>query len=199
MSGALAGKTGKEMEKGRQGGIGQTVVKRYWPGKKPDWVKEDDPGSEVLSSSDEEEDTRAAVAPPVIVKQADDPRLKRLLESRRPTGGQEEGLARRRDISTPQVVSVRKGSAVSVEDGASGSDGRQSEEESEDLELSGDVSDEESEEEDEEVLEAKRAAVRARYSFLMLLCSIFMRSILCQTPTKKGCRFSIKAKSPCLF
>ncbi len=39
MSGARAGISGAEINKG---GIGAATVKRYWPGKAPDWVNEDD-------------------------------------------------------------------------------------------------------------------------------------------------------------
>ena len=56
------------------------VVKRYWPGKAPDWYQEP---AEAQSSDDEGQETGiTAVAPPVVLKKAEDPRLRRLAEAK---------------------------------------------------------------------------------------------------------------------
>ncbi len=77
----LAGSaTDKEQEKGR---VGQAAVKRYWPGKAPDWYqdKEDQPESEEEAASGEEEPADVTgIAPPAIIKASDDPRLRRLAQ-----------------------------------------------------------------------------------------------------------------------
>ena len=77
----LAGSaTDKEQAKGR---VGQAAVKRYWPGKAPDWYKEkeEQPESEDEESSGEEEAADVtAIAPPVVIKASDDPRLRRLAQ-----------------------------------------------------------------------------------------------------------------------
>jgi hypothetical protein len=77
----LAGSaTDKEQEKGR---VGQAAVKRYWPGKAPDWYneKEEQPESEDEEASGEEEAADVtAIAAPVIIKASDDPRLRRLAQ-----------------------------------------------------------------------------------------------------------------------
>jgi hypothetical protein len=49
MSGARAGISAAEINKG---GVGAATVKRYWPGKAPDWVDDD---NEQAGSEDEEE------------------------------------------------------------------------------------------------------------------------------------------------
>lgn len=77
----LAGSaTDKEQEKGR---VGQAAVKRYWPGKAPDWYKEkeEQPDSEdEEASGDEEAADVTAIAPPVVIKASEDPRLRRLAQ-----------------------------------------------------------------------------------------------------------------------
>lgn len=92
------------IEEGKnQGRVGQTRVKRYWPGQAPAWAEEDGEEEEGLLAAQapgrrgaagggdaadgggeeqgEEEEVRATrVAAPVVVKKADDPRLRRLAE-----------------------------------------------------------------------------------------------------------------------
>lgn len=71
MAGALAGRTvEKEFEKGR---IGVTKVKRYWPGRAPEWAEEEDEEEEVKIEYSSKRET----APPVVVLK-NDPRLNRL-------------------------------------------------------------------------------------------------------------------------
>ena len=63
--------------------MGQAAVKRYWPGKAPDWYKEkeEQPESEDEEASGEEEAADVtAIATPVVIKASDDPRLRRLAQ-----------------------------------------------------------------------------------------------------------------------
>ena len=76
----LAGSaTDKDQEKGR---VGQAAVKRYWPGRAPDWYNEKDQQkeSEDEEASGEDEADVTAIAPPVVIKASDDPRLRRLAQ-----------------------------------------------------------------------------------------------------------------------
>ncbi|CAL8469211.1 g8752 [Coccomyxa elongata] len=137
----LAGSTAdSEQEKGR---VKQASVKRYWPGKAPDWYQ----GEEEEAPSDVSEDDEAgvtAIAPPVIVKAAEDPRLRRLAERR------EEGSDK--ETAAPRIIS-RHRAADSEEDEVAGDVPRHRyahEEAAED------------EEDDEAAREARRAAVRER-------------------------------------
>lgn len=69
MANALAGRIlDKEVEKGR---VNPTKVKRYWPGRAPDWAQDEDEEA-VLSNQ-----RRDQITAPVVVSKAD-PRLKRL-------------------------------------------------------------------------------------------------------------------------
>ncbi|GMH42707.1 hypothetical protein BSKO_10626 [Bryopsis sp. KO-2023] len=80
MANALAGKfLDKEVEKGR---VNPTKVKRYWPGRAPDWAQEEDEEA-VLANQ-----RRDQVAAPVVVSKAD-PRLKRLAVSDDVAGNEE--------------------------------------------------------------------------------------------------------------
>lgn len=79
MSGALAGRTeSKELNRGR---VEATKVRRYWPGKRPDWIKEEeesDEEEEVEEEGEPEDEgpaqaepvVRTGIAAPVIVKKA---------------------------------------------------------------------------------------------------------------------------------
>eukprot|EP00897_Mesotaenium_endlicherianum_P003419 jgi/Mesen1/3104/ME000184S02165 len=83
-----------------RGGIGQTKVKRYWPGKAPDWAEEQ-----------EEEPENKALEPSEIVRQdvrksfKEDSRLRRLAESRR---DRDEAVANHREIRAAEIVSTRE-------------------------------------------------------------------------------------------
>jgi hypothetical protein len=57
MSGARAGISAAEINKG---GVGAATVKRYWPGKAPDWVDED--GEQARSEEEEEQRDEAEVS-----------------------------------------------------------------------------------------------------------------------------------------
>ena len=57
MSGARAGISAAEINKG---GVGAATVKRYWPGKAPDWVDED--GEQARSEDEEEQRDEAEVS-----------------------------------------------------------------------------------------------------------------------------------------
>ena len=76
----LAGSTtDRDQEKGR---VGQAAVKRYWPGRAPDWYneKEQQQESEDEEASGEDEADVTGIAPPVVIKASDDPRLRRLAQ-----------------------------------------------------------------------------------------------------------------------
>ncbi|GAB4819558.1 hypothetical protein N2152v2_006604 [Parachlorella kessleri] len=158
MSGALAGRSqAKELNRGR---VEATKVRRYWPGKRPDWVKEDEEGQQDdddESAEDEDEQqapaepapeaaaVRTGIAAPVIVKKADDPRLRRLAGAQ--PAERSSARERHREVAEPQVVRRRERPESGDEDGA-GVGRRMG------------LSDEE--EEDEEAVAARRAAVRER-------------------------------------
>ena len=61
-------------------------MRRYWPGRAPDWVQEregeraDSEGDDA-SEDEEEAGVTAAIAPPVVIRASDDPRLRRLAEA----------------------------------------------------------------------------------------------------------------------
>jgi hypothetical protein len=61
-------------------------LRRYWPGRAPDWVQEregeraDSEGDDA-SEDEEEAGVTAAIAPPVVIRASDDPRLRRLAEA----------------------------------------------------------------------------------------------------------------------
>lgn len=99
---------GKELNKGR---VEATKVRRYWPGKRPDWIKEEDDDEDEEELEEEEEASepaheaepvvRTGIAAPVIVKRADDPRLRRLAETQPADRG--EARHRHREVAEPQV------------------------------------------------------------------------------------------------
>eukprot|EP00873_Tetraselmis_striata_P034059 jgi/Tetstr1/454323/TSEL_041242.t1 len=118
-SGKMSGvQAAVHIEEGKnQGRVGQTKVKRYWPGQAPAWAGEQGEEEEGLlalaervpgraageagrevgggdGGKDEEEEVRTTrVAAPVVVKKADDPRLRRLAE---------------RGVRAPEVVRRRR-------------------------------------------------------------------------------------------
>ncbi|GLC61879.1 hypothetical protein PLESTB_001813900 [Pleodorina starrii] len=123
MSGALAARTAlEEADKGR---VDKTRVKRYWPGKAPEWAEQ---------QQEEEaprERLRTEVAAPVIVRRADDPRLARLQQSR--GADREEALQERRQIRAAEIVRVKRERSEEPSSGP-GSGGESEEEESEEEE-----------------------------------------------------------------
>lgn len=70
MSGARAGISGAEINKG---GVGAATVKRYWPGKAPDWVNEDDDEDASDQEVAEEEAEVQALKQPVCCLGPDGP------------------------------------------------------------------------------------------------------------------------------
>ena len=106
MAGALAGRTiNHELEKGR---VDPTKVKRYWPGRAPDWALDED--DEVVL----QQQRRAAVTAPVVVSVADR-RLRRLEEA---VGKEGDGEAWHRRVK-PRVDSEGE-EEVGVEEDAEG-------------------------------------------------------------------------------
>ncbi|KAG6547631.1 hypothetical protein Mapa_011080 [Marchantia paleacea] len=93
-----------------RGKIGQTKVKRYWPGKAPEWadeVEEDVDVKALRSVASLRADLEKAFPPKEEADLAakDDPRLRRLAESRR---DRDEAVARHRQIRQAELVSTRE-------------------------------------------------------------------------------------------
>jgi microfibrillar-associated protein 1 len=99
-----------------RGKIGQTKVKRYWPGKAPEWA--DDVDEEIEARERTKEELLHRAFPPEASDgigvtshgvsfgtPSDDPRLRRLAESRR---DREEAIARHREIRQAEIVSTRE-------------------------------------------------------------------------------------------
>lgn len=118
-----------------RGKIGQTKVKRYWPGRAPEWADE----------AEEEDDLRTSrqraldqAFPPsddsAAVKAADDPRLRRLAQSR--AADRDEIRADHRRIRQAEIISTAEEEEARAEEAA--------------------------EEEDEEKLEERRKMIRER-------------------------------------
>ncbi len=103
MSGALAARhADQEGEKGR---VESTKVRRYWPGKAPNWASTEAPDAEAAAAP--RGVVRTAIAAPVVVKKADDPRLLRLAQRLRVT--EEGGVPERhREIRSAEVVRRRR-------------------------------------------------------------------------------------------
>lgn len=140
MAGALAARqTDKEFEKGR---VDATRVKRYWPGKAPDWV-DNDAYEEAVPR------VRTQIEPAVVVKKQDDPRLRRLAAVSRED--RNDVVQRHREIRAAEIVKKRNEESEEPED-------------SDSEPLEGDVPDEveEEQEQDLEEIERKRQAVRLR-------------------------------------
>ncbi|KAG2429704.1 hypothetical protein HYH02_013961 [Chlamydomonas schloesseri] len=118
MSGAFAARTAQEeADKGR---VDRTRVKRYWPGKAPEWA---DQQEEAEAAAAPRERVRTEVAAPVIVRRADDARLARLQQSR--GADREEALQERRQIRAAEIVRVKRerSEELSSEGGGGSEDG----------------------------------------------------------------------------
>lgn len=106
-----------------RGKIGQTKVKRYWPGKAPEWA-------------DDKNDDADHVTIPVLVDKffdgkkddRDDPRLRRLAESRRNNGDNIVQTVGHRRIQRAEIISSNDGD----EEGTKGQDSMDFDEEDED-------------------------------------------------------------------
>jgi microfibrillar-associated protein 1 len=109
-----------------RGKIGQTKVKRYWPGKAPEWAEEVGAEEEVdvqpSSNNKALELHRAAELDrkfslreesDFFPANKDDARLKRLAESRR--GDRDEAVARHRQIRQAEIVSTREEDKAALE------------------------------------------------------------------------------------
>jgi microfibrillar-associated protein 1 len=94
-----------------RGKIGQTKVKRYWPGKAPEWAEEVEEEADVRPSRaaqakrDAQLDKAFQLRDESEFPRKDDPRLRRLEESRR---DKEEAVARHRQIRQAEIVSTRE-------------------------------------------------------------------------------------------
>ncbi|KAG2488247.1 hypothetical protein HYH03_013237 [Edaphochlamys debaryana] len=98
MSGAFAARTAAE--EGEKGRVDKTRVKRYWPGKAPEWAEQQE------EAEAPRERVRTEVAAPVIVRRADDPRLARLQQSR--LADRDEALQERRQIRAAEIVRIKR-------------------------------------------------------------------------------------------
>ncbi|CAM6037547.1 unnamed protein product [Sphagnum compactum] len=109
-----------------RGKIGQTKVKRYWPGKAPEWAEEVGAEEEVdvqPSSNNKALELHRTTAldrtfslraeSDFFPANEDDARLKRLAESRR--GDRDEAVARHRQIRQAEIVSTREEDKAALE------------------------------------------------------------------------------------
>lgn len=95
-----------------RGKIGQTKVKRYWPGKAPEWAEEVEeeagdvrPSRAAQAKRDAQLDKAFQLRDESEFPRKDDPRLRRLAESRR---DKDEAVARHRQIRQAEIVSTRE-------------------------------------------------------------------------------------------
>lgn len=87
-----------------RGKIGQTKVKRYWPGKAPEWADEADEDADIRTARQRALDHAFPVIDDSHIAQKDDPRLRRLAESR--VADREEIRADHRRIRQAEIVST---------------------------------------------------------------------------------------------
>lgn len=156
MAGALAARhTDKELEKGR---VEKTTVKRYWPGKAPDWVgasSRDDAAAVPAEEALAQQVQRTAISAPVIVKRVADPRLARLAQRK---AGRDEAVEEHRQIRAAEVVRRRRRDDAEEQQGSSSDDdSSSSEDESEEEQQQ-----QQEEEADEEELQRRREALKQR-------------------------------------
>lgn len=161
MAGALAARhTDKELEKGR---VERTTVKRYWPGKAPDWAgtRTEDaalPTEEAITQQVQ----RTAISAPVVVKKVADPRLARLQQQTKVS--RDEAQQEHRQVRAAEVVRRRRRDRASADEAASSSSGSSDDDSS----SSGDESaEEQQQQQDDEVdeveLQKRRDALKQRY------------------------------------
>ena len=99
-----------------RGKIGQTKVKRYWPGKAPEWAEEVEEEQDIKPSK--AVNRQAELEKAFLLRdesdfpRKDDPRLKRLAESRR---DRDEAVARHRQIRQAEIVSTREEEKAALE------------------------------------------------------------------------------------
>lgn len=101
-----------------RGKIGQTKVKRYWPGKAPEWAEDVEEEADVRPSRVSAANREAQLEKAFLLRdeldfpRQDDPRLRRLAESRR---DKDEAVARHRQIRQAEIVSTREEEKVAQE------------------------------------------------------------------------------------
>lgn len=144
MAGALAARhADKELEKGR---VENTRVKRYWPGRAPSWVENQQDAAPPTEEAIAQQVQRTAISAPVVVKRVADPRLARLAQRQ---VDRDEAVEEHRQIRAAEVVRRRHQPSSDEEDS--------SEEEEEQEEQQ-----QQEEEVDEEELQKRRDALRER-------------------------------------
>ncbi|KAL2541877.1 microfibrillar-associated protein-related [Abeliophyllum distichum] len=87
-----------------RGKIGQTKVKRYWPGKAPEWADDYDEDGDIKMARVAELDKAFPSFEETDVMRKDDPRLRRLAESR--IDNREEVREDHRRIRQAEIVST---------------------------------------------------------------------------------------------
>eukprot|EP00882_Tetradesmus_deserticola_P008482 GHRQ01008945.1.p1 GENE.GHRQ01008945.1~~GHRQ01008945.1.p1 ORF type:complete len:466 (+),score=214.67 GHRQ01008945.1:232-1629(+) len=148
MAGALAARhTDKELEKGR---VENTRVKRYWPGRAPAWVENQQQDAVPVDEALAQQVQRTAISAPVVVKKAADPRLARLAQRQ---VDREEAIEEHRQIRAAEVVRRRHQQGSSDEEESS-ADEDDDEEEQQAQQPEAEV--------DEEELQQRRDALKER-------------------------------------
>ncbi|KAK9682124.1 hypothetical protein RND81_10G052400 [Saponaria officinalis] len=103
-----------------RGKIGQTKVKRYWPGKAPEWADEAEEDADLRTTSSASSfRNRAAIEqafPSDDICSVDDPRLRRLADIR--GGDRDEARADHRRIRQAEIVSTEEEDIRAAEDAA---------------------------------------------------------------------------------
>ncbi|CAM8963789.1 unnamed protein product [Rhodiola kirilowii] len=87
-----------------RGKIGQTKVKRYWPGKAPDWADDVDEDADIRTARSDALDKAFPKNNELDVEPRDDPRLRRLLENR--LDNKDQIRADHRRIRQAEIVST---------------------------------------------------------------------------------------------
>ncbi|CAM8969854.1 unnamed protein product [Rhodiola kirilowii] len=87
-----------------RGKIGQTKVKRYWPGKAPEWADDVDEDADIRTARSDALDKAFPTNNELDVEPRDDPRLRRLLENR--LDNKDQIRADHRRIRQAEIVST---------------------------------------------------------------------------------------------
>jgi len=127
-------------------------VKRYWQNKAPDWAKDEEEEERDLDHAVKAKITKEVFSAPVVVRKVDDPRLRRLAQSRSAAAGSD-------DEDAPSVR--RRRAAAAVREGRDADDDADGAASSSSGEEAGSGESEE-EEDDDDAIAARRAAVKAR-------------------------------------
>ena len=141
-----------------RGRVGQTKVKRYWPGRAPEWADDVDDGRGGVFADDRDDDAEENREAGRLARGAregaDDARLRRLTEIRRE---REDAVARHREIRAAEIVSEQEEDARKQQ----AREEEEEEEEDEDARNAEDI-DKDDEENAEEEFEAWRLREIAR-------------------------------------